>query len=84
MAGFLRSGHIYKPYLLYDITVPSRKRAHGWCTVHWAKIGGWADIRGISIAFKLLTLILIIVTPATIDISLIQAWLPIESEGGQL
>ena len=32
-------------------TVPSRKRAHGWCTLHWAKIGGWADILSISIAF---------------------------------
>ena len=26
-----------------NITVPSRKRAHGRCTLHWAKIGGWAD-----------------------------------------
>ena len=34
------------------ITVPSRKRAHGRCTLHWIKIGGWADIRGISIAFR--------------------------------
>ena len=32
-------------------TVPSRKRAHGQCTLHWAEIGGWADIQGISIAF---------------------------------
>ena len=31
-------------------TVPSRKRAHGRCTLHRDKIGGWADIRGISIA----------------------------------
>ena len=33
-------------------TVPSRKRAHGQCTLHWAKIGGWADIQGTSIAFR--------------------------------
>ena len=33
------------------ITVPSRKRAHGRCTLHWSKIGGWADIRGISIVY---------------------------------
>ena len=33
------------------ITVPSRKRAHGRCTLHWTKIGGWTNIRGISIAF---------------------------------
>ena len=33
-------------------TVPSRKRAHGRGTLHWAKIGGWANIRGISIAFR--------------------------------
>ena len=39
-----------KKDILY--TVPSRKRAHGRCTLHWAKIGGWADIRGISIAFR--------------------------------
>ena len=26
------------------ITIPSRKRAHGQCALHWAKIGGWADI----------------------------------------
>ena len=25
-------------------TVPSQKRAHRWCTLHWAKIGGWANI----------------------------------------
>ena len=23
----------------HDITVPSRKRAHEWHTLHWAKIG---------------------------------------------
>ena len=34
-----------------NITVPSRKRAHGRCPLHAAKIGGWADIRGISSAF---------------------------------
>ena len=33
-------------------TVPLRKRAHGQCTLHWATIGGWADIRSISIAFR--------------------------------
>ena len=30
-------------------TVPSQKRAHWQCTLCWAKIRGWADIRGISI-----------------------------------
>ena len=39
--------------LPFPITVPSRKRAHGRCTLYWAKIGGWADIRGISIVFIL-------------------------------
>ena len=34
-------------YMYMYITVASRKRAHGWCILHWAKIGGWADIRGI-------------------------------------
>ena len=33
-------------------TIPSRKRAHGRCTLHWAKTGGWADIRGIRIALR--------------------------------
>ena len=32
-------------------TVPSQKRANGQCTLHWAKIGRWANIRGISITF---------------------------------
>ena len=40
-------------YSRNDITLPSQKRAHGWCTSHWAKIAGWADILGISIAFIL-------------------------------
>ena len=40
-----------KPLVLGS-TVPSQKRAHGRCTLHWAKIWGWANIRGISIAFK--------------------------------
>ena len=30
----------------------SRKRAYGRCTLHWAKIGGWADIQGISNPFR--------------------------------
>ena len=25
------------------------KKAHGWCTLHWAQTEGWADIAGISI-----------------------------------
>ena len=36
---------------VFVCTVPSQKRAHGQCTLHWVKIRGWADIRGISIAF---------------------------------
>ena len=30
-------------------TKPSRKRAHGWCTLHWPR---WVDIQGISVAFR--------------------------------
>ena len=36
---------------LVNVPYPRESRAHGWCTLHWAKIGGWADIRGISITF---------------------------------
>ena len=32
-------------------TIPSRKSAHGRCTLHWAQAGGWADIRVTSAAF---------------------------------
>ena len=31
-------------------TVPSRKRAHGRCTLHWT--GGWADIRSITVTVR--------------------------------
>ena len=59
-------------------TIPSRKRAHGWCTLHWAKTGGWGGIR---VAFRreraprivTHTLFAIrMVVAATIDFSLIQ------------
>ena len=33
-------------------TLPSRKRAHGQYSLHWAKTGGWADIQGISVTFR--------------------------------
>ena len=52
--------HIYSVLLLLAIhlctgasyTVPSRNGAHGWCTLHWAKIGEGVDIRGISVVFR--------------------------------
>ena len=34
-----------------DITIVSRKRAHGQCTLLWAQTGGWADIRAINIVY---------------------------------
>ena len=69
------------------ITIPSQKSAHGRCTLYWAKMGGWADIRGINIAFirKRVThasFIIWIVAVGTIDFSLIQARLPIQSKIG--
>ena len=75
-------------WMLMQHTVPSRKRAHGWCTLHWAKIGGWANIRDsqyhvytwksaqVSFHASLNSR-----AAATIDFSLIQARLPIQSKG---
>ena len=67
-------------------TVPSRKRANGRCTLHWAKIGGWADIEvsvlRLYVKERPGSIILSIVAVATIDFSLIQARLPIQSKGG--
>ena len=44
--------HYVQALLYYTYTVPSRKRAHGWCTLHWAKTGEGANIRGISVVFR--------------------------------
>ena len=33
------------------ITVVSRKRANGRCTLHCAQTGGWADIQAINIVY---------------------------------
>ena len=31
--------NVYGTCTVTCITVPSRKRAHGWCTLHWARLG---------------------------------------------
>ena len=46
--------------MIIIITVPSRKRAHGRCILHWAKIGGWADIRGNSVDLGICNVLYII------------------------
>ena len=43
--------YIYIYIYIYIYTVPSRKSAHGWCTLHWAQTEGWADIRVTTAAF---------------------------------
>ena len=71
----------------FTCTVPSQKKANGWCTLHWAKIGGWADIE-VSVSCLCAkerpgSTILSIVAVVTIDFNLIQARLPIQSKGGR-
>ena len=41
-------GGLYLRRVVHN-TVPLRKRAHGQCNLHWEKIGGWDNIRGISV-----------------------------------
>ena len=50
--GNVVQGQSHKVLYTCTCTVPLQKRAHGRCTLHWAKIGGWTNIRGISIAFR--------------------------------
>ena len=46
--------HFAKPRKLNPgntCTLVLRKRALGWCTLHWAQSGGWADIPAINIVY---------------------------------
>ena len=42
--GLLVPIHIVQIEWATSFTIPMRKGAHGQCTLHWAKIGGWADV----------------------------------------
>ena len=45
------SGLVPKDVVKKKSTIPSRKIAHGRCTLHWAQTGRWADIRVTTAAF---------------------------------
>ena len=73
----------------FTCTVPSRKRAHGRCTLDWG-MGHYSRYQYRSYTWRsaqvnyLRDLQNSNSSAATIDFSLIQARLPIESEGSQL